>query len=62
MLLQEDFAHFIQSHDDSILCGFNARNSRECRSLLDLERIQKMKKLFELALQDKTDEKKHEYV
>ncbi|KAF1751155.1 hypothetical protein GCK72_017709 [Caenorhabditis remanei] len=50
----EDFSHFMQSHDESILCGFNARISRESRLALDKNIVLKMKQLFE------PDEKKSE--
>uniref|UniRef100_A0A8R1HK89 MT domain-containing protein n=1 Tax=Caenorhabditis japonica TaxID=281687 RepID=A0A8R1HK89_CAEJA len=44
----EDFAHFMQSHDDSILCGSNSRISRQCRAAQKQESIRNMKRLMEL--------------
>ncbi|CAI2354667.1 unnamed protein product [Caenorhabditis sp. 36 PRJEB53466] len=41
----EDFSNFIQSHDDSILCGFNARISREYREHFEQRMIRRMKSL-----------------
>ncbi|ULT89881.1 hypothetical protein L3Y34_008351 [Caenorhabditis briggsae] len=43
----EDFSHFMQSHDESILCGYNARISRESRLLMEKKVVQKMKVLFD---------------
>ncbi|CAL2045249.1 unnamed protein product [Caenorhabditis brenneri] len=55
----EDFAHFIQSHDESILCGLNARISRECRSLLDKKVISKMRILFEPTVEIQSESRRN---
>ncbi|CAI5441622.1 unnamed protein product [Caenorhabditis angaria] len=43
----EDFAHFIQTHDDILFCGFNARICRDLQQIRQKKLSHRMRSLFE---------------